>query len=51
MGTVILVLLVLVGLLQGCLTVDFKKTTGQKSGKRPPTGRLHFKITVHPAEL
>jgi hypothetical protein len=50
MGTVILVLLVLVGLLQGC-PVDFKKTTGQKSGKRPPTGRLHFKITVHPAEL
>jgi hypothetical protein len=41
MWTAILVLLVLVCLLERInLTVDFKKTTDQKSGKRPRTGRF-----------
>jgi hypothetical protein len=41
MWTAILVLVVLVSLLDRVnFTVDFKKTAGRKSGKRPRTGRL-----------
>jgi hypothetical protein len=42
MGTAILVLVVLVGLLDRVnLSIKFKHQMGQKSGKRSPNDRLH----------